>query len=114
VIEHASELIPALVYCLLVLCGTIAGAVRWAVLDFRRATKEQTAEFSNRLEHQDNQLRAIRDLLADEVFKLREMIHAIDKRVLTIEGHCQLFHGRGAPLARADFDGDKPTHRPPE
>ena len=32
------------------------------------------------------------DLLADEVFNLRELIHSVDKRVLTIENRCEVLH----------------------
>lgn len=113
--EHAAELLPVSWAVILGLLGVIGGGLRWAVLRFEEAQKEQTANFekaiakqtaafTTQLDKQDVQLGAIKDLLADEVFKLREMIHAIDKRVLTIEGHCSLYHGRGAPASRADYD----------
>jgi hypothetical protein len=46
----------------------------------------------------------IERLLAEENGRLRELIHDLDKRLITIEGHCALFHGRGAPAARSDYD----------
>ncbi len=113
-IEHANEVMPALLWSVGALLGVIAGGIRWAVVEFRKETREQTKSFTDQLKAQDVQLAAIRDLLADEVFKLREMIHAVDKRVLTIEGHCSLFHGRGAPAARSDYDPDPVKWRPHE
>ena len=48
-----------------------------------------------RLDFQDEQLSAIRSLLASEVQKLREMQHAIELRVTRIETACAwLHHGR--------------------
>ena len=113
--EHAAELVPILGTTILLLLGGMGGLLKWAVAQFREASESQTKAqtdalakrldtMTDRLGQQDVQLGAIKDLLADEVFKLREMIHAIDKRVLTIEGHCSLYHGRGAALARADYD----------
>lgn len=123
--EHAAELVPILGTTILLLLGGMGGLLKWAVAQFKETSESQTKSqtealtkrldiMTDRLGQQDAQLGAIRDLLADEVFKLREMIHAIDKRVLTIEGHCSLFHGRGAPASRADYD-PAPVHwRPPE
>jgi hypothetical protein len=51
-----------------------------------------------------DRLDAIERLLAEENGRLRELIHEVDKRLTTIEGHCALFHGRGAPAARSDYD----------
>lgn len=115
--EHAADLVPILGTTILLLLGGMGALLKWAVAQFKLTTETQTKSqtdaltgrldaVTERLGHQDVQLIAIKDLLADEVFKLREMIHSIDKRVLTIEGHCNLFHGRGTPMARADYDPD--------
>jgi len=61
-----------------------------------------------------DRLDSIERLLAAENGKLRELIHEIDKRVLKIEGHCELFHGRGAPASRADYDPAPVKWRPLE
>ena len=45
-----------------------------------------------RLDLQDEALEAIRELLASEVQKLREMQHAIDLRVTKIETACAWLH----------------------
>ncbi len=107
-VEHASEIMPALFWSVWALVTVIAGGIRWAVLEFRKETREQTKAFTDHLEQQDMKLAAIKDLLADEVFKLREMIHGIDKRVLTIEGHCSLFHGHGLAQNPQRRHGDDP------
>lgn len=108
-IEHASELIPALwasIVFLVTCCGIM---VRWMIVEFRRATVEQTDGLTKRLDQvtarlsgQDAQLSSIRDLLADEVFNLRELIHSVDKRVLTIEGRCEMLHHH---IRKTDFTG---------
>lgn len=48
-----------------------------------------------RLDAQDGELRAIRDLLQSEVQQLREMSHQMDIRLTRIESSCRFFHGIG-------------------
>lgn len=47
-------------------------------------------KFLSRMDDQDRTLEAIKALLASEVQKLREMHHAIDKRVTAIEAACNV------------------------
>jgi hypothetical protein len=61
-----------------------------------------------------DRLDRIEELLAAEYGKLRELIHELDKRLTTIEGHCALFHGRGAPASRSDYDPEPVKWRHPE
>ena len=98
-IEHASEIIPALWASIIFLVASCGIMVRWMIVEFRKSTEEQTRGLSVRLDQvtarltgQDIQLGSIKDLLADEVFSLRELIHSVDKRVLTIEGRCEMLH----------------------
>jgi hypothetical protein len=56
----------------------------------------------------------IERLLASENNSLREMIHTLDKRLLHVEGRCDLYHARGVPAARTDYDPEPVKWRHPE
>jgi hypothetical protein len=45
-----------------------------------------------RLDEQDKTMGSIRDLLASEIAKLREMNHEIELRVIVIEERCRISH----------------------
>jgi hypothetical protein len=80
--QHALELLHFAIWLLI----AIGGMTLSLALYFIR-------QFVKRMGRQDTALEAIRDLLASEVSKLREMQHALDKRVIWIESTCISKHG---------------------
>lgn len=64
-------------------------------------------KFLSRMDDQDTTLLAIKDLLASEVGKLREMHHAMDRRVVWIEA--QLGRRDGAQYGRRATDEQGPA-----
>ena len=63
-----------------------------------RFARGQAVKFLSRMDAQDDALGQIKDLLASEVQKLRELYHSVDRRVVGLE-------------AQMRFVGGKPTQR---
>lgn len=63
-------------------------------------------KFLQRMDKQDVSLDAIKDLLASEVKQLREAQHALDKRVTTVEAHCDI-EGLRWGRRSTDHEGDR-------
>ena len=72
--QHALDLLHLVLWLLL----AVGGSTFTLALYFVR-------QFIIRMDKQDHALEDIRDLLASEVGKLREMQHSIDKRVIRLE-----------------------------
>lgn len=79
---HALELLHAALWAVI----TVGGALLALGLYFVR-------KFVERMDSQDVALNEIRDLLASEIGKLREMQHELDKRIIWIESTCYAQHG---------------------
>lgn len=67
-----------------------------------RFLRAQAIRFLSRMDSQDKALLDIKELLASETQKLRELYHSVDRRVVGVEAQLRFLGGK--PISRASDD----------
>lgn len=90
--SHAADLLTLALWFIGFLLTAGGALIWWLVKVGGEQLLERFDVVVERLDTQDRTMLQIRDLLASETSKLRELIHDLDKRLMRVETNCYRQH----------------------